>query len=266
MVHVNYTDVDDIAKALDEHQVHTIISVILVKTPEQRDAQINLIRAAAKTPSVKRFTPSEFGTPREENGQDSGHDLKASAVQELELSGLEFTLFSHGVFMDYYGLPQIKSNMTPWVFAIDIANRVAGIPGTGDAKAVYTYSGDVAKFIVAALGMPTGSWRRHSVMVGDRRSLNEVLRVAESIRGNFEVTYDSGEDLLSGKITELPSHVAAYQQSSKEDFQKRFAGFGLAMEGGIFDIGVPKNGLLLNEVFPHILPKSVEDVVKEGWM
>ena len=262
---MNYADVDDIAEALQQNQIHTIISVLSIKTPEQRDAQINLIRAATKTPTVKRFTPSEFGTPREDGDEDSSDNLKGHAVKELELSGLEYTLFSHGLFMDYYGLPGIKSNMTPWVFAIDIANRAAGIPGSGDTKAAYTYSGDVAKFIVAALGMSAGSWRKHSVMVGERRSLNEILRIAESVRGDFDVKYDSAEDLLAGKITELPSHVAAYSHSSKEDFQKRFAGFGLAMEGGVFDMRVPENGMLLNDIFPDILPKSVEEVIKEGW-
>lgn len=237
----------------------------MIKTPEQRDAQLNLIRAAAKSSFVKRFTPSEFGPPRKDAGGDASGDLKSSAVAELQSSGLEYTLFSHGLFMDYYGLPRIKSYMSPWVFAIDIANKIAGIPGSGDGQAIYTYSGDVARFVVATLSLPPGTWKKHSVMMGERRSLNEVLRIAESIRGPFTVQYDSMEDLLNGKITELPPHVAAYKLSSKEAFQKRFAGFGMAMEAGAFDFDVPDNGMLLNLVFPDIVPKTVEDVIRDGW-
>lgn len=37
---------------------------MVIKSLEQSEAQINLIRAAEAAPSVKRFTPSEFGTPR----------------------------------------------------------------------------------------------------------------------------------------------------------------------------------------------------------
>jgi hypothetical protein len=264
-VYVDYSDVDALAQALDKHQVHTVVSVLLIKTPEQRDAQLNLIRAAARTSSVKRFTPSEFGPPRKDEGGDPSIDLKVTAVTELENSSLEYTLFSHGLFMDYYGLPRIKSYMSPWVFAVDMANRVAGIPGSGDGKAVYTYSGDVARFVVATLGLPPGSWRKHSIMIGDRQSLNQVLRIAESVRGKFNVQYDSMEYLLGGKITELTPHIAAYEFSSKEAFQKRFAEFGMAMEAGAFDFHAPENGMLLNETFPNIVPKSVEDVVREGW-
>lgn len=233
-----------------------------MKTDEQCDAQLNLIRAGARTPSVKRFTPSEFATPREDTSKDP---FKAVAVEELKHSGLEYTLYSHGIFMDYYGLPQIKSYMTPWVFAIDIANKAAGIPGSGNGQAAYTYSGDVAKFIIASIGMPLGSWKKHSVMIGDRRSLNEVLLIAESVRGTFDVKHDTVRSLLGGRITELPSHLVAYQYTPKENFQKRFASFGLAMEAGAFDLVVPENGVLLNELFPEIHPKTVEDVIRLGW-
>lgn len=167
--------------------------------------------------------------------------------------------------MDYYGMPKVHSNLTPWVFAIDIANKTAGIPGSGDVPAVYTYSGDVAKFVVAALGLPDGTWPRQSIMVGDRRTLNEVLRVAESVRGPFKVQYDPLQELEQGRITELPSHVSLYQQIPKEMFQQRFAGFGIAMERGAFDFEVPADGALLNDMFLDIRVKTVEELIIEAW-
>lgn len=112
-------------------------------------------------------------------------------------------------------MPKFQSYLTPWVFAIDIAHKVAGIPGSGNVSAIYTYSGDVAKFVVAAIGLPDGIWHKHSTMIGDRRTLNEVLGIAEPIRGSFKVQYDTMQKLQQGQITELPSHVRLYRKLRK---------------------------------------------------
>ncbi|KAK4065675.1 hypothetical protein Trihar35433_7795 [Trichoderma harzianum] len=270
LIAVDYTNVEAIVRTLNDHQIHTVISCMVIKSLEQSEAQINLIRAAEAAPSVKRFTPSEFGTPRLEASTKTGAAVSISykdeAIAELQKSHLEYTLFSHGVFMDYYGMPKCQSYMTPWVFAIDIAHKVAGIPGSGNVPAVYTYSGDVAKFVVAAIGLPEGTWHKHSTMIGDRRTLNEVLGTAESIRGSFKVQYDTMQKLQQGEITELPSHVRLYSQTAKELLQQRFAGFGIGMETGAFDFNVPANGVLLNDLFPDIHVKSVEDIITEGWV
>ncbi|PNP42375.1 hypothetical protein THARTR1_11190 [Trichoderma harzianum] len=64
LVAIDYTNVEAIVRTLNDHQIHTVISSIVIKGLEQSEAQVNLIRAAEAAPSVKRFTPSEFGTPR----------------------------------------------------------------------------------------------------------------------------------------------------------------------------------------------------------
>lgn len=117
-------------------------------------------------------------------------DYKPAAVLELKKSGLEYTLFSHGVFMDYYGLPRIKSHLKPWVFSIEVAHKVAAIPGSGKTHAAYAYSRDVAKFVVTALSLPEKTWKESSVMIGEHKSLNEILRIAALVCGDkFNVTY-----------------------------------------------------------------------------
>jgi NmrA-like family len=193
-------------------------------------------------------------------------DYKMAAEAELEKTRLEYTLFSHGFFMDYYGMPGIKSYMKPWVFAIDIAHRVAGIPGSGDTPAVYTYSGDVAKFVVATLSLPEKSWQKYSIMIGDRKTLNEILHIAESVCGKkFTVHYDSLEKMHGGKITELPSHRPTYEIVPKEKLQSGFANFGIGIEQGNFDFHAPKKIKLLNDLFPNITPLSVEELITKGW-
>ncbi|KAK5987361.1 Oxidoreductase BOA1 [Cladobotryum mycophilum] len=253
VIPTDYTNPESIAQTLNEHNIHTVISTIVIKSEEQRDAQLNLIRGSALSSSVKRFTPSEFGTPRKPFNDTSSAssaptpsptDYKSQAVAELEATHLEYTLFSHGIFMDYQGMPRIQSHLTPWVFAIDLAHKVAGIPGSGDVACVYTYSRDVARFVAAAAGLPDGAWKKQSVMVGQRQTLNQVLRTAESILGAFDAFYES---------------------VSKEVFQRRFAGFGMAMEQGAFDFEMPSDGVLLNDLFPHIRPKTMREVIEEGW-
>ncbi|OAL28844.1 hypothetical protein AYO20_09324 [Fonsecaea nubica] len=270
-VFIDYTSIDSISKALDAHDIHTLVSVLSIKSKEQSDAQLNLIRGAARTSCVKRFTPSEFGFPRKEKqyleSTSSDADYKLAAVMELDKTGLEYTLFSHGIFADYFGMPRIKSYLDPWVFAIDIAHSMAGIPGSGDVPTVYTYSGDVAKFVVGTLSLPDGTWSKSSVIMGDRKTLNQVLRIAEAVRGTrFTVEYDPVERLKRGHITELPSHRHYYSsEDSKRAFQQRFAGFGIAMESGGFDFTPSHGAMVANDAFPHIHPMSVEDVIRAGW-
>jgi nucleoside-diphosphate-sugar epimerase len=88
------------------------------------------------------------------------------------------------------------AHLKPWVFSIEVAHKVAGIPGSGNPHAAYMYSRDVAKFVVAALSLPDQTWKESSVMISEHKSLNEILRIAELVCGDkFKVSYDSTESL-----------------------------------------------------------------------
>ena len=60
-VTVDYTSVDALAEVLKRHLVDTIISTMKISSDESSKAQLNLIEAAEKSGTVKRFAPSEFG-------------------------------------------------------------------------------------------------------------------------------------------------------------------------------------------------------------
>lgn len=66
VVEIDYADVEATASVLNRHSVHTVISAICIVTKEHSDAQVNLVRAAAASNSVKRFVPSEYGSNYEE--------------------------------------------------------------------------------------------------------------------------------------------------------------------------------------------------------
>lgn len=107
--------------------------------------------------------------------------LKLAAIQKLQSTTLEYTSVSNGFFMDYYGLPRAKSYLQPFVLVLDMAQNAAAIPGSGNTPVVFTHTFDVAKF-VAALMSSTG-WPKRSVIVGDKKTWNEALTIAEEIKG-----------------------------------------------------------------------------------
>lgn len=102
-------------------------------------------------------------------------------MAELRKTGLEWTRVQPGYFMDYYGIPHVKSNLKPWSFVIDVANKAAGIPGTGDEVVAFTYTVDAAKFVVAALGLP--KWEEITYLWSEKASYNKILALAEEARG-----------------------------------------------------------------------------------
>ena len=107
--------------------------------------------------------------------------LKSVAVAELDKTDLEYTLFSIGFFMDYLAMPKFKSYLTPIVVVLDIQNRCAGIPGSGNTPVIFTTTKDMGKFVVASVGLE--KWNKQSLIVGDRKSWNEVLAIAEKVTG-----------------------------------------------------------------------------------
>ncbi|KAH8588086.1 hypothetical protein B0O99DRAFT_583577 [Bisporella sp. PMI_857] len=252
-------------KALEDHKVHTVISALSIQSEAHSDAQIALIRAAAAASSVKRFAPSEFGVPYEEKhvAVFPIAKFKFDAVAELKKTDLEYTLFSNGFFLDYLGLPKVKSYLSPIVIVLDIQNKVAGIPGSGKTPVVFTTTKDVGRFVVASLGLE--KWSERSIIVGDRKTWNDVLAIAEKATGSkFQTFHDPIEKLQKGEITELPSHVHAYPFFPKQTLQGLFALFGYWFENGDFDYPVTQ-GTYLNEKFPEIVPISVEQIVTEAW-
>lgn len=140
-----------------------------------------------------------------------------------------------------------------------MAGRAAAIPGSGDDRISLTYSGDVARFVEAVLGLPR--WEgREMVCYGDNRcGLNDVVRLAEEATGTkFSVAFDSVEKLERGEVTELPAHRSLYAVVGKAAVQKRIAMFGLYTVKGM--LLLPEEGSL-NSMFPHIKTMTVAEIV-----
>lgn len=109
--------------------------------------------------------------------------FREAAVEALRETNLQWTRIVNGYFLDYYGLPYLKSYLPPFTFAVDIANKAAAIPGTGNDIVYFTYTFDVAKFVVALLGL--SDWDETTYCYGDKATWNEILQLAEESRGTL---------------------------------------------------------------------------------
>ncbi|KAF2649202.1 NAD(P)-binding protein [Lophiostoma macrostomum CBS 122681] len=261
VISADYSNVESIVKALEENKIDTVISTL--GSTFGTEPELALIEAASKSTATKRYIPSTWGlryTPEVATIMPSAKS-KITLVTALQGTNLEYTTVINGFFLDYYVIPHVKSYLFGITLAIDIANKAAAIPGSGNVPGVFTYSFDIARFIVALLGEPT--WDKESYIIGDKVTFNEFLAIAEEARGSkFNTTYDSLDTLKSYKVTELPAHPGSYAFFPKERLQGMCATFGILFEEGVFDFKPEKS---LNDQFPDIKTRKVKDLVQEAW-
>ncbi|OGM51062.1 hypothetical protein ABOM_000293 [Aspergillus bombycis] len=259
---VDYSDPKSLQSVLEEHEVHTVISAVSLQSEASGQAQLNLIEAADRSKATRRFMPSEFGAKYDSSHLAALplHAFKFKAIELLETSSLEYTLFSNGLFMDYWFAPHIPSafdfNAPSWV---DLDNNFAAIPGNGDTPLVLTHSQDIGRFVVKVLGL--NEWEKRCFLVGDRLTLNEFLRIAEEIKGvSFERHDDAMETLLKGQCTILPAVAAKLPpQYVSGAFMKILAACGSwAANGGL---NLPAEGTL-NAMFPDIQTLTVREAIE----
>lgn len=112
---------------------------------------------------------------------------RMKTIETLKKSDLEWTQFQNGYFSDFYGMPYVESNLQPLPFVLDVANKAASIPGTGNESMTLTYSKDLAKFVVAALDLP--KWTYPMVCYSEKTTWNKAVKVAEETRGLFDLAW-----------------------------------------------------------------------------
>lgn len=289
-VEIDYTDIASLTKTLNEHNIHTIISAISLYSEAESTAQLNLIKAAKNATPTARFIPSEYSfiqtealLPLDPSVQyfiDAANLLKTCPT-------LKSTRVIPGIFMDYWGMPHVKSNLANMTFAVNMANCEAVIPGSGDDVICMTYSYDMAVFIARLLDVD--DWEEFSVIFGDEVTYNQLVGIGERVRGSlsvlspsfrlififsilevgrvlmrvgrkFKVTYDSLEKIEEGNVT-VPTQPedAGY---SKEDMVEATVLTGKLVVGKVFEF--PAGGRS-NSRFPDLELWNVEDFVRGAW-
>ncbi|KAM0492543.1 hypothetical protein ACHAP8_009898 [Fusarium lateritium] len=264
VVTVDYEDVDNLHAVLQEHNIETVISTLSMHIIGVGRSQINLIEAAERSESTKRFVTSTWAVraPTEQAPSLLPHGFQhIDSYKKLEQTGLEWTAFNVGWFLEYYAMPYVDTYIPQTTFVVDMANCHASIPGDGKQAMTFTYTKDVAKFVVAALQLP--SWEHDTYVIGDKMTWEEFVLLAEEVRGKkFSVTYDSAAKLKASEVTELPGQVAAYDYFPKEWAQKLFSVFGFWVTEGIFDWPEHKT---LNQQFPGLKVTSAREMLEQAW-
>ncbi|KAE8150359.1 NmrA-like family protein [Aspergillus avenaceus] len=260
-VQVDYNNIASLSRTLDQYAVDTIISAIGLYSDETAQSQINLISAADQSTVTKRFIPSEYSFIQTEDLLPIDPSIKwwLNAAEQLKGTGLQYTRVIPGFFMDYWGMPLVQTNLQPFSFGIDISSCQAAIPGDGNDVICMTYTYDMAAFIVRLLDK--AEWPEFSVIVGDQITYNELLKLAEQIRGKkFHVTYDSADKIKEGKVTIPP--MPAETGYSAEELQETTALVSRLTIAGVFELPVEGR---LNSLFPDIKTTKIKDFFQNTW-
>ncbi|EKG10558.1 Taurine catabolism dioxygenase TauD/TfdA [Macrophomina phaseolina MS6] len=260
VIAVNYSSITALRDVLEKHQVHTVISTLAVVDADSALAQKNLIQAAVEAAVTQRFVVSDWGPAYTAAQTNDSPRVKwrLESFDILASTDLERRRFSLGVFMDYWGMNAFKSHLEPFAWAVDLENKVAAIPGSGNEPVVFTHSYDVARFVVAALDLP--KWERHSFVVGDKLTWDDFLTIAEEVRGcKFEVVHDTVEQLRNRQPTFLP---AIKFLESHEETSAMLSAIGIWSSQGVFNLGY---GRSLNVLFPEIKPLKVKELLEKEW-
>ncbi|EGE05310.1 hypothetical protein TEQG_04465 [Trichophyton equinum CBS 127.97] len=132
-VEVDYNDISSLAASLEKHNIDTVICAIGMISPEAGQSQVNLIQAAEKSSVTKRFIPSEYSFVQSEEilHLTPEVNLYIAANNALKETRLKYTRIFPGYFMDYWGMPNVRTRLKPLAYAVDIPNRRAIIPGDG---------------------------------------------------------------------------------------------------------------------------------------
>ncbi|KIN00730.1 hypothetical protein OIDMADRAFT_42516 [Oidiodendron maius Zn] len=261
---VDYNSIDSLTIVLKEHGIDTIISTMQVGNEDSSNSQLNLIDAAEKSGTVKRFAPSEFGIDcmeaRKINFAFPFAAYRIAAIDKLRVTSLEYTSFLTGVFLDYFGMPHAPTYLSGFSIIVDVVNMKAAIPGEGNTPIVFTYTADVATFVAASLDL--AAWPKKSVIAGDKITSNQLVGLVEKARGRkVDLVHDSLQDLRAGKITELPSNIPLYSFMPKPVLEGMLISFAMAMEVGLVDI----EGKTLNEMLPDVKAMSVDVFLQNFW-
>ncbi|CAI7667760.1 uncharacterized protein N7487_006477 [Penicillium crustosum] len=259
-VQINYEDIPSMARVLEQHNIHTIISAIGLVSDETSQSQLNLIEAADKSSSTKRFIPSEYSFVQttELLPIDPSIQYWLDAADRLKASGLQYTRVIPGFFMDYWGMPHVQTHLQPFAFGIDISSGTAAIPGDGNNVICMTYTYDMATYLVKALDLD--EWPEFTVIVGDEVTYNQVLSMAEEFTGKkFKVTYDSLEQIKTGDVTVPPQPEGI--ESSSDELKEVTALVSRLTVNNVFQLP----GDRLNTRFPEVKPITMRQFLHNAW-
>lgn len=185
---VSYESQDSLVSALTG--VHTVICAIGDHSVSYA-AQFALAQAAI-TAQVTRYIPSGWSaTDGGPNDTVELYRFKDPVLELLRGSDIQWSNVVNGIFINYLATPTAGIGyLKPLKFWIDIENCKATIPGDGNMELAYITVEDVATFIVKAVEVE-GIWPEQLNIVGSTVTHNELIKLAESVRGRRLFSFNS---------------------------------------------------------------------------
>lgn len=275
-IHSDYSSEDSIVEQLAEKNVGVVICAFIMDCDSVSDAQRLLIRAAERCTSVKRFIPSEFNVEYDVGDDILPYPEKKYHIysrRELEkTTTLEYTYIYPGMFMDYFGMPHIKTCLRPLCFFIDPEKGQAVLPDDGEAKMSMTLTTDTARYIALALELET--WPRIMTTAASTVSLNELVRLVEkNTNRKLEVRYQPVERLLQHDVIDLPTNLDIARlfperfPKGMEQLRGLIADLEAGVALGAFDFSQLSGHLDLVKTFEGKVkpPTSIEELMEDAW-
>ncbi|KIV93763.1 hypothetical protein PV10_04954 [Exophiala mesophila] len=190
------TKTEDIQRAFQD--VDTVISAVGRNAIE---SQIEMVRIADESPSVRRFFPSEYGTDIEHgpgSAVEKPHQKKLQVRAAIRgCKNLEHTYVVSGPYAD--GEPGLYFGASPFKEAgnFDVKNKEATLIEDGQLKISFTTMKDVGKLVVLALKHPDASKNRALRVNSFTTCDKEILGEFEKQTGGqaWKVTYTSLDKL-----------------------------------------------------------------------
>lgn len=260
------------AELLTQYKVDTVICTFALDFQAAADSQLTLIHAAERSPCVKRFIPSEFNID-----YDQGDDVlpypdkrfHTVARRELEKTSLEFTYIYSGMFMDYFGMPNVSTHLRELCLFVDPTNGIAIVPGNGEAKMAVSYTKDVARYTALAIGLD--QWPRTMITASGAISVNELVGlVNKSLGYDLMVTHQSVSAMLEHRDNQiLPRNVplAEHFPGGVNQLSALLADLGASVALGAYDFSKLEEHLDLVDHFSGntAAPMLIEELVEIAW-
>ncbi|KAF9878516.1 NmrA-like protein [Colletotrichum karsti] len=215
--------------------------------------QKNLIDAAVEA-GVRRFAPAEY----------AGRNYNGMAMFEFKDDVLEYSLFQTGIFTNEFAYPhKTATHFEPLRMYVDFEARRAIQPGAGDHTITLTTVEDIAAVVAEAVEFE-GEWPRVGGICGSRLTVNELIRLGESVRGPFVVETVDEEAVEAGRLTTswypLIEH-AGVPEGRKEELSKLASlNFLKATINGSWNVSEEWNNLL-----PHIQFTDARRYLAQVW-
>lgn len=259
------------AELLKAYKVHTVICTFALDFQAASNSQLTLIRAANQATCVKRFIPSEFNVDYDQTDDVLPYpDKKFHTVarREVERTSLEFAYIYPGMFMGYFGMPNISTHLRELCLFTDATNGIAVVPGDGNAKMAMSYTKHVARY--TALALEPDSRPRVMTTASSTATPNELVSLVEKNLGHtLAMTYQPISVLLRHENVVLPRNIpiAEHFPGGLEQLTALSSDLGASIALGAYDFSRLPSHLDLVEHFAGktVPPMRVEELIEMAW-